>query len=146
MDPVRTQPHDMHTGSIEEFIPPVFVSHRRQNVLPPTYLRITHELTPIRGTGHNLLVYIKDGPPEESDRFRASYLCTPANTPATPPAFPDALTAFSKMSTQEKLSSSPSGGFSPPPPQFQSPQHPLMQQQSQPRHIIANNMQTNAQR
>ncbi|XP_076059207.1 UBA-like domain-containing protein 2-B isoform X3 [Oratosquilla oratoria] len=75
-----------------------------------------------------------------------NHLCTPANTPATPPAFPDALTAFSKMSTQEKLSSSPSGGFSPPPPQFQSPQHPLMQQQSQPRHIIANNMQTNAQR
>ncbi|XP_050703863.1 UBA-like domain-containing protein 2 [Eriocheir sinensis] len=37
-------------------------------------------------------------------------LCTPANTPATPPAFPDALAAFSKMSTQERLSSSPSGG------------------------------------
>ncbi|KAG7163165.1 UBA-like domain-containing protein 2-like [Homarus americanus] len=35
-------------------------------------------------------------------------LCTPANTPATPPAFPDALAAFSKMSTQDKLSTSPS--------------------------------------
>ncbi|XP_070580279.1 UBA-like domain-containing protein 2-A [Ptychodera flava] len=30
-------------------------------------------------------------------------LCTPANTPATPPNFPDALTAFSKMSTTDKV-------------------------------------------
>ncbi|KAK8378425.1 hypothetical protein O3P69_011132 [Scylla paramamosain] len=44
-----------------------------------------------------------------------NHLCTPANTPATPPAFPDALAAFSKMTTQERLSSSPSGGFSPHP-------------------------------
>ncbi|KAJ8318622.1 hypothetical protein KUTeg_003713 [Tegillarca granosa] len=34
-------------------------------------------------------------------------LCTPANTPATPPNFPDALMALSKLSTTEKFSSSP---------------------------------------
>ncbi|XP_045119590.1 UBA-like domain-containing protein 2-B isoform X1 [Portunus trituberculatus] len=81
-------------------------------------------------------------------------LCTPANTPATPPAFPDALAAFSKMTTQERLSSSPSGGFSPPPPLGQSGaplQHPLPPLQpplpplqhppsSQPRQIMTNNL------
>ncbi|XP_075225862.1 UBA-like domain-containing protein 2-A isoform X2 [Lycorma delicatula] len=35
-------------------------------------------------------------------------VCTPCNTPATPPNFPDALLAFSRMSTNDKLSSSPS--------------------------------------
>nr|CAD7460984.1 unnamed protein product [Timema tahoe] len=35
-------------------------------------------------------------------------VCTPCNTPATPPNFPDALLAFSRMSTGEKLSTSPS--------------------------------------
>ncbi|XP_064612483.1 UBA-like domain-containing protein 1 [Liolophura sinensis] len=30
-------------------------------------------------------------------------LCTPANTPATPPNFPDALTALSKLTTTEKF-------------------------------------------
>ena len=34
-------------------------------------------------------------------------MCTPANTPATPPNFPDALTAFSKLSTAEKIGTSP---------------------------------------
>lgn len=34
-------------------------------------------------------------------------LCTPANTPATPPNFPEALTALSKLSTTDKFSSSP---------------------------------------
>ncbi|KAK3582686.1 hypothetical protein CHS0354_013033 [Potamilus streckersoni] len=34
-------------------------------------------------------------------------LCAPANTPATPPNFPDALSALSKLSTSEKFSSSP---------------------------------------
>uniref|UniRef100_A0A0V0GAJ5 UBA-like domain-containing protein n=1 Tax=Triatoma dimidiata TaxID=72491 RepID=A0A0V0GAJ5_TRIDM len=29
-------------------------------------------------------------------------ICTPCNTPATPPNFPDALMAFSRMSTSEK--------------------------------------------
>lgn len=106
-----------------------------------------------------------------ASQHHLNHLCTPANTPATPPAFPDALAAFSKMSTQDKLSTSPSGGFSPPPPQFQAPQYqpsqfqapqyqqtqfqaPMSQpssmmmqqqhQQSQPRQIIANNI--NAQR
>ncbi|XP_045119598.1 UBA-like domain-containing protein 2-B isoform X2 [Portunus trituberculatus] len=83
-----------------------------------------------------------------------NHLCTPANTPATPPAFPDALAAFSKMTTQERLSSSPSGGFSPPPPLGQSGaplQHPLPPLQpplpplqhppsSQPRQIMTNNL------
>uniref|UniRef100_T1J1T3 UBA-like domain-containing protein n=1 Tax=Strigamia maritima TaxID=126957 RepID=T1J1T3_STRMM len=32
-------------------------------------------------------------------------MCTPANTPATPPNFPEALLAFSKMSTTDKTSS-----------------------------------------
>lgn len=35
-------------------------------------------------------------------------MCTPTNTPATPPNFPDALMAFSKLSTtSDKHSSSP---------------------------------------
>ncbi|KAK2151840.1 hypothetical protein LSH36_349g03037 [Paralvinella palmiformis] len=34
-------------------------------------------------------------------------LCTPANTPATPPNFPDALTALSKLSTNDKMATSP---------------------------------------
>lgn len=34
-------------------------------------------------------------------------ICAPANTPATPPNFPDALMALSKLSTTEKFSSSP---------------------------------------
>ncbi|XP_046337823.1 UBA-like domain-containing protein 1 [Haliotis rubra] len=34
-------------------------------------------------------------------------LCTPANTPATPPNFPDALNALSKLSTSDKFGSSP---------------------------------------
>ncbi|PSN32636.1 hypothetical protein C0J52_13884 [Blattella germanica] len=42
--------------------------------------------------------------------LRSSLVCTPCNTPATPPNFPDALLAFSRMSTgNDKLSSSPSG-------------------------------------
>jgi len=34
-------------------------------------------------------------------------LCTPANTPATPPNFPDALAAFAKLSTADKYGASP---------------------------------------
>lgn len=73
-------------------------------------------------------------------------LITPANTPATPPNFPDALTMFSKMSTSDatKMATSPlapssiprnqqtsnsrnsfSPGMMSPPP----PPPPLMQQQ-----------------
>ncbi|RWS24934.1 UBA-like domain-containing protein 2 [Leptotrombidium deliense] len=38
-------------------------------------------------------------------------MCTPANTPATPPNFPETLLAFSKMSTTEKQSNSPTTGM-----------------------------------
>jgi hypothetical protein len=43
-------------------------------------------------------------------------MCTPANTPATPPNFPDTLLAFSKMSTSENkgLSSNSSSNNSMP--------------------------------
>ena len=34
-------------------------------------------------------------------------LCTPANTPATPPNFPDALAAFAKLSASDKYGTSP---------------------------------------
>ncbi|XP_054620058.1 UBA-like domain-containing protein 1 [Dunckerocampus dactyliophorus] len=48
-------------------------------------------------------------------------MCTPANTPATPPNFPDALTMFSRLKASESFnSSSPmaaSMAASPPPPQ-----------------------------
>ncbi|XP_028845549.1 UBA-like domain-containing protein 1 [Denticeps clupeoides] len=46
-------------------------------------------------------------------------MCTPANTPATPPNFPDTLTMFSRLKTSESFSSSPGMGAmatSPPPP------------------------------
>ncbi|RZF34036.1 hypothetical protein LSTR_LSTR013431 [Laodelphax striatellus] len=54
-------------------------------------------------------------------------VCTPCNTPATPPNFPDTLMAFSRMSTNEKLSSSPSGLYSSSPKQQHQQQ--LHQQQ-----------------
>ncbi|XP_005993279.1 UBA-like domain-containing protein 2 [Latimeria chalumnae] len=45
-------------------------------------------------------------------------MCTPSNTPATPPNFPDALTMFSKLRTSETLHSNnspiPSMACSPP--------------------------------
>ncbi|XP_056153619.1 UBA-like domain-containing protein 1 isoform X2 [Lampris incognitus] len=48
-------------------------------------------------------------------------MCTPANTPATPPNFPDALTMFSRLKASESFTSgSPmaaSMATSPPPPQ-----------------------------
>uniref|UniRef100_A0A8D0GQ04 UBA like domain containing 2 n=1 Tax=Sphenodon punctatus TaxID=8508 RepID=A0A8D0GQ04_SPHPU len=50
-------------------------------------------------------------------------MCTPSNTPATPPNFPDTLALFSKLRTSETLQSnnspiasmacSPPGSFSP---------------------------------
>uniref|UniRef100_A0A8C9MHT6 UBA like domain containing 2 n=1 Tax=Serinus canaria TaxID=9135 RepID=A0A8C9MHT6_SERCA len=53
----------------------------------------------------------------------ALQMCTPSNTPATPPNFPDALAMFSKLRTSESLQSSnspitsmacsPPGSFSP---------------------------------
>lgn len=44
-------------------------------------------------------------------------LMTPCNTPATPPNFPDALVAFSRMSTNDKVNSSSSVLFSSSPKQ-----------------------------
>lgn len=51
-------------------------------------------------------------------------MCTPANTPATPPNFPDALTMFSRLKASESFNSGSSGSpmaasmaTSPPPPQ-----------------------------
>lgn len=38
---------------------------------------------------------------------RFNTMCTPANTPATPPNFPETLLAFSKMSASEKMGTSP---------------------------------------
>lgn len=74
-------------------------------------------------------------------RNSASYsLITPANTPATPPNFPDALTMFSNLSTSDKMATSPlaTSSFSPrsnqqqpffrssfsPNPPMMSPPHP----------------------
>lgn len=62
------------------------------------------------------------GPSGRQNSFQM--LQTPANTPATPPNFPDALMAFGKMSTSDKLGTSPSAHMStspvsammPPPP------------------------------
>jgi len=34
-------------------------------------------------------------------------MCTPANTPATPPNFPDALAALSRLSTKDSMGTSP---------------------------------------
>ncbi|KAF6019227.1 UBALD2 [Bugula neritina] len=55
-------------------------------------------------------------------------VCVPTNTPATPPQFPDALAAFSKMSATDhnKFSSSPANFFTTAPQQVsqtQSPKH-----------------------
>nr|XP_020471572.1 UBA-like domain-containing protein 1 [Monopterus albus] len=51
-------------------------------------------------------------------------MCTPANTPATPPNFPDTLTMFSRLKASESFNSgSPmaaSMAASPPPPQVGS--------------------------
>ncbi|XP_072838619.2 UBA-like domain-containing protein 1 [Pogona vitticeps] len=51
-------------------------------------------------------------------------MCTPANTPATPPNFPDTLTMFSCLKASESLNSSPvaSVATSPPPPPPPLPQ------------------------
>lgn len=42
---------------------------------------------------------------QPNSRFNA--MCTPANTPATPPNFPETLLAFSKMTASEKMGTSP---------------------------------------
>src|SRR4029434_6303075 len=38
-------------------------------------------------------------------------MCTPANTPATPPNFPDALTMFSRLKASQSFSSSAAPGM-----------------------------------
>ncbi|XP_024409482.2 UBA-like domain-containing protein 2 isoform X2 [Desmodus rotundus] len=58
-----------------------------------------------------------------SKRHAGWWMCTPSNTPATPPNFPDALAMFSKLRTSEGLQSgggpmtagacSPPANFSP---------------------------------
>ncbi|XP_045141119.1 UBA-like domain-containing protein 1 isoform X3 [Echinops telfairi] len=50
-------------------------------------------------------------------------MCTPANTPATPPNFPDALTMFSRLKASESFHGGGSGspmatGATSPPPHF----------------------------
>ncbi|XP_012587120.1 PREDICTED: UBA-like domain-containing protein 1 [Condylura cristata] len=46
-------------------------------------------------------------------------MCTPANTPATPPNFPDALTMFSRLKASESFhSGSPMATATSPPPHF----------------------------
>uniref|UniRef100_A0A2K5JDH5 UBA like domain containing 1 n=1 Tax=Colobus angolensis palliatus TaxID=336983 RepID=A0A2K5JDH5_COLAP len=52
-----------------------------------------------------------------------SQMCTPANTPATPPNFPDALTMFSRLKASESFHSGGSGSpmaatATSPPPHF----------------------------
>lgn len=47
----------------------------------------------------------------QNGHFSSVNMCTPANTPATPPNFPDTLLAFSKMSASDKTTSSPSGPY-----------------------------------
>ncbi|XP_018021241.1 UBA-like domain-containing protein 1 [Hyalella azteca] len=48
-----------------------------------------------------LSIFFQDAPPPQTSHSHLNHLCTPANTPATPPAFPDTLAAFSRLSTQE---------------------------------------------
>lgn len=70
-------------------------------------------------------------------------LMTPCNTPATPPNFPDAMLAFSKMSTNDKVSTSPSGLFSSSPKQYSHQQLQQMQQQQQQQHQHQQQLQQN---
>lgn len=53
-------------------------------------------------------------------------MCAPTNTPATPPQFPDALAAFSRLSATDhnKYGGSPAAFFNSTPQQVsQSPKH-----------------------
>ncbi|XP_065579947.1 UBA-like domain-containing protein 2 [Artemia franciscana] len=54
-----------------------------------------------------LSIFFQEFSPQGHSHY--NQLCTPANTPATPPNFPDALMALSKWSTAERHSLSPSG-------------------------------------
>lgn len=78
-------------------------------------------------------------------------VCTPCNTPATPPNFPDALLAFSRMSTGDKLSSSPSGIGATSPnqtslhQQHQQHHHQHQQQPQSQQHIFGSQFQSQNQ-
>ncbi|XP_071440236.1 UBA-like domain-containing protein 1 [Hetaerina americana] len=63
-------------------------------------------------------------------------VCTPCNTPATPPNFPDALLAFSKMSTADRSVPSPSGPYSTSPAQQQGLPMGRHAQQTHPVHHV----------
>ncbi|XP_066531784.1 UBA-like domain-containing protein 1b [Hoplias malabaricus] len=45
-------------------------------------------------------------------------MCTPANTPATPPNFPDALAMFSRLRASESFGSSPIASMATSPPPY----------------------------
>lgn len=48
----------------------------------------------------------------QNGRFSSVNMITPANTPATPPNFPDTLMAFSRMSASDKVPGGPPGPYS----------------------------------
>ncbi|XP_071963195.1 UBA-like domain-containing protein 2 [Antedon mediterranea] len=50
-----------------------------------------------------LSLFFQESPIQNHNMRQGSHasMCAPANTPATPPNFPDALAAFSKMSTSD---------------------------------------------
>ncbi|XP_015904678.1 UBA-like domain-containing protein 1 [Parasteatoda tepidariorum] len=47
----------------------------------------------------------------QNSRFNSVNMITPANTPATPPNFPDTLMAFSKLSANDKVPGTSPGPF-----------------------------------
>lgn len=47
----------------------------------------------------------------QNGRFNSVNMITPANTPATPPNFPETLLAFSKLSASDKVTGAPSGPY-----------------------------------
>ncbi len=56
---------------------------------------------------HSLCLYTLPKNPYNFLSYLFLQLCTPANTPATPPNFPDALAAFAKLSASDKYGTSP---------------------------------------
>ncbi|KAF2353809.1 UBA-like [Trinorchestia longiramus] len=78
-----------------------------------------------------LSIFFQDAPPPQTTHSHLNHLCTPANTPATPPAFPEALLAFSRLSTHDGANRNDSSPSSPPPLQsdyFSSQQSSEQQQ------------------
>lgn len=90
-------------------------------------------------------------------------MCTPANTPATPPNFPDALTMFSRLKASESFNSNAAGSpmaasmaaSPPPPPQLGmgcwglpmggTPQQQQQYQQPQPQNHLQQGLWTQGQ-